>query len=78
MSALTRVAFAPAGALGAVLRYLVDGAVPDRTEGAFPGGTFLTVRLVEERATVEAFLNVAGMVATCAAGAGLGLALGAL
>ena len=29
-----------AGSLGAVLRYLVDGAVQDRWDGAFPLGTF--------------------------------------
>jgi CrcB protein len=28
------------GAVGAPLRYLVDGAIADRTEGAFPWGTF--------------------------------------
>lgn len=32
------------GALGAVLRYLVDGAVQDRTSGAMPYGT-LTVNV---------------------------------
>jgi CrcB protein len=34
-----------AGALGAVARYLVDGAVQDRTSGRFPFGT-LTVNIV--------------------------------
>ncbi len=29
-----------AGGLGAVARYLVDGAVQDRTDGLFPFGTF--------------------------------------
>jgi CrcB protein len=29
-----------AGALGAVARFLTDGAVQDRTNGAFPFGTF--------------------------------------
>ncbi|HYL52596.1 MAG TPA: fluoride efflux transporter CrcB [Acidimicrobiia bacterium] len=35
------VAFVAAGAVGAPLRYLVDGAVQDRTEGVFPWGTFV-------------------------------------
>jgi fluoride exporter len=30
-----------AGALGAPARYLLDGFVQDRTEGAFPWGTFV-------------------------------------
>jgi len=30
-----------AGAVGAVARYLIDGAVQDRRSGAFPFGTFL-------------------------------------
>jgi CrcB protein len=30
-----------AGAIGAPARYLLDGFVQDRTEGAFPWGTFL-------------------------------------
>ena len=30
-----------AGAIGAPTRYLLDGFVQDRTEGAFPWGTFL-------------------------------------
>lgn len=38
------VAVGLAGALGAVARYLVDGAVQDRTSGPFPFGT-LTVNL---------------------------------
>ncbi len=29
-----------AGALGSMSRYLIDGAVQDRTSGAFPFGTF--------------------------------------
>jgi fluoride exporter len=41
MSPLAWVAFVTAGAIGAPLRYLVDGAIQDRTEGAFPWGTFL-------------------------------------
>lgn len=41
MSALAWVAFIAAGAVGAPLRYLVDGFVGDRTEGAFPWGTFV-------------------------------------
>jgi fluoride exporter len=34
-------AFVTAGAIGAPVRYLVDGAIQDRTEGAFPWGTFM-------------------------------------
>ena len=41
MSSLSWVAFVVAGAVGAPLRYLVDGAVADRTEGVFPWGTFV-------------------------------------
>lgn len=41
MSAPAWLAFLAAGALGAPVRYLVDGFVGDRTEGAFPWGTFL-------------------------------------
>jgi fluoride exporter len=41
MSPLAWVAFVAAAALGAPLRYLVDGAIGDRTEGAFPWGTFV-------------------------------------
>lgn len=41
MSPLAWVAFVVAGAVGACARYLVDGFVGDRTEGAFPWGTFL-------------------------------------
>jgi CrcB protein len=41
MSALAWITFVAAGAIGAPLRYLVDGAVQDRTEGAFPWGTFV-------------------------------------
>ncbi|MGI9120504.1 MAG: fluoride efflux transporter CrcB [Acidimicrobiales bacterium] len=41
MSPLAWVAFVAAGALGAPVRYLADGFVGDRTEGAFPWGTFL-------------------------------------
>ena len=41
MSPLAWVAFVGAGAVGAPLRYLVDGAVGDRTEGVFPWGTFI-------------------------------------
>ena len=39
------LAVAVAGAVGAVARYLVDGAVQDRTAGPFPFGT-LTVNVV--------------------------------
>lgn len=41
MSPIAWVAFVAAGAIGAPLRYLVDGAVGDRTEGVFPWGTFV-------------------------------------
>ena len=41
MSPLAWAAFVAAGAIGAPVRYLVDGAVGDRTEGVFPWGTFL-------------------------------------
>jgi fluoride exporter len=41
MSPLAWVAFVAAGAVGAVLRYLVDGAIAARTEGVFPWGTFV-------------------------------------
>lgn len=41
MSAFGWVAFAVAAAAGAVLRYLLDAIVADRTEGAFPWGTFV-------------------------------------
>lgn len=41
MRPLAWVAFLGAAAVGAVARYLVDGYVGDRTEGAFPWGTFL-------------------------------------
>jgi CrcB protein len=41
MSPLGWMAFVMAGALGAPLRYLVDGAVGDRTDGVFPWGILL-------------------------------------
>jgi CrcB protein len=41
MSPLAWVAFVAAGAIGAPVRYLVDGAIGDRTRGAFPWGTFV-------------------------------------
>jgi len=41
VSPLAWVAFVAAGALGAPIRYLVDGYVGDHTEGAFPWGTFV-------------------------------------
>jgi fluoride exporter len=41
MSPLAWVAFVAAATLGAPLRYLVDGAIGDRTEGIFPWGTFV-------------------------------------
>ena len=41
MSPLAWVAFIAAAAIGAPLRYLVDGYVGDRVEGAFPWGTLV-------------------------------------
>ncbi len=41
MSPLAWVAFVGAAAVGAPLRYAVDGFVADRVEGGFPWGTFL-------------------------------------
>ena len=41
MSPLAWVAFVAAGAIGAPLRFLVDGFVTDRVEGSFPWGTFV-------------------------------------
>jgi CrcB protein len=41
VSALAWAAFVLAGAVGAPVRYLVDGAVGDRSEGVFPWGTFI-------------------------------------
>lgn len=41
MSPLAWVAFVIAGAVGAPVRYLVDGLVADRTEGVFPWGTLV-------------------------------------
>jgi fluoride exporter len=41
MSNVAWLAFLVAAAVGAPARYLVDGLVQDRTEGAFPWGTFV-------------------------------------
>ena len=41
MSPLAWVAFVVAGAVGAPVRYLLDGAITDRSKGAFPWGTFV-------------------------------------
>jgi CrcB protein len=41
MSPLAWIAFVAAGAVGAPVRYLLDGAISDRTEGVFPWGTFV-------------------------------------
>ena len=41
MSPLGWLGFVVAGATGATLRYLVDGAIGDRMEGAFPWGTLV-------------------------------------
>jgi fluoride exporter len=124
MSPLAWVGFIAVAAVGAPLRYLVDGAIGDRTQGTFPWGTFVvnasgslllgfltglalyhafpktpkvilgtgfcgayttfstftfeTVRLIEEGAINEAFLNALGTLMTGAAAAGLGFALAAL
>ena len=40
MSPLAWVAFLVAAGIGAPARYLLDGWIQDRTEGAFPWGTF--------------------------------------
>lgn len=41
VSGAVLLGLAAAGAVGAPCRYLLDGAVQDRTEGAFPWGTLL-------------------------------------
>src|SRR4051812_5757180 len=41
VSAPTSIAFAVAAAVGAMLRYVVDAAILDRTEGLFPWGTLV-------------------------------------
>jgi len=41
LSPVAWAAFVAAGAIGAPLRYLVDGAVADRAEGVFPWGTLI-------------------------------------
>jgi CrcB protein len=41
VSAIAWVAFVAAAAVGAPLRYLIDGYIGDRVEGAFPWGTFV-------------------------------------
>ncbi len=41
MSPLAWIAFVTAGAVGAPVRYLLDGAISDRTQGVFPWGTFV-------------------------------------
>ncbi len=41
MSPLAWVAFVAAGAVGAPARYLLDRAITERTQGAFPWGTFV-------------------------------------
>lgn len=41
MSTVGWLAFVVAAATGAVLRYLLDGIIADRTEGSFPWGTFV-------------------------------------
>ena len=40
MSPLGWLTFVTAAAIGAPVRYVVDGALGDRTRGAFPWGTF--------------------------------------
>jgi fluoride exporter len=41
VSPLAWVGFVAAAAVGAPLRYVVDGYIADRAEGAFPWGTFV-------------------------------------
>ena len=41
MSGLAWLAFLIAAAIGAPARYLVDGLIQERTDGAFPWGTFV-------------------------------------
>jgi CrcB protein len=41
VSPLAWVAFVAAAAVGAPVRYLLDGLVGDRVDGAFPWGTFV-------------------------------------
>ncbi len=41
MSPLAWVGFVIAAAVGAPVRYLVDGAIAERAEGVFPWGTFV-------------------------------------
>jgi CrcB protein len=41
MTATIAIGLVVAGAAGAPARYLLDGFVQDRTEGAFPWGTFV-------------------------------------
>ena len=41
MSLLAWAGFVIAAAVGAPLRYLVDGAIAERAEGVFPWGTFV-------------------------------------
>lgn len=41
MSPLGWVAFVVAGAIGAPARYLLDGAISERTQGVFPWGTLV-------------------------------------
>lgn len=112
-----------AGAVGAPARYLLDGVVQDRAEGAFPWGTFVinitgslllglitgaavyhafpstpkiwlgsgfcgayttfstftfeTIRLLEEGAVADAFLNAVASLLTGTAAAAAGLAIAA-
>jgi CrcB protein len=64
----TTLAIALAGALGALLRYWLDGAVSRRTGGSFPWGTFVVnvsgsfalgflFTLVTERYRVDAWVR---------------------
>jgi fluoride exporter len=41
MTPLAWIAFVAAGAAGAPVRYLIDGAIGERTRGALPWGTFI-------------------------------------
>jgi fluoride exporter len=40
MSPIGWIAFVAAGAIGAPVRYLIDGVISDRARGTFPWGTF--------------------------------------
>jgi CrcB protein len=69
MSAVEWAAFITAGALGALVRYLIDAAIGDRVEGVFPWGTFvvntsgsLLLGLLTGLATYHAFPTTARVI----------------